>query len=76
MKGTTILSLLCAISVTTALTLPQTAHAQETRIFNTAKQKLAAGGRVVGGTVATADPDFSNFPDLRTSALPRKQPLV
>ena len=58
MKGTTILSLLCAISVTTALTLPQTAHAQETRIFNTVIQKLAAGGRVVGGTVATADPDI------------------
>jgi 2-keto-3-deoxy-L-rhamnonate aldolase RhmA len=58
MKGATILSLLCTISVTTALTLPQTAHAQETRIFNTVKQKLAAGGRVVGGTVATADPDI------------------
>ena len=58
MKGTTILSLLCTISVTTALTLPQTAHAQETRIFNTVIQKLAAGGRVVGGTVATADPDI------------------
>ena len=31
---------------------------QQVRIFNTVKQKLAEGGRVVGGTVATADPDI------------------
>jgi 2-keto-3-deoxy-L-rhamnonate aldolase RhmA len=53
-----ILSLLCAVAVTTAFSLPQSSVAQETRIFNTVKQKLAEGGRVVGGTVATADPDI------------------
>ncbi len=58
MKRATFLSLLCAVSVTTAVTLPQPTDAQETRIFNTVKQKLAEGGRVVGGTVATADPDI------------------
>ena len=34
------------------------AHSQDVRIFNTVKQKLADGGRVVGVTVATADPDI------------------
>ena len=58
MKRATFLSLLCAVSVSVALTVPQLADAQETRIFNTVKQKLANGGRVVGGTVATADPDI------------------
>jgi 2-keto-3-deoxy-L-rhamnonate aldolase RhmA len=58
MKRTMILSLLCAVAVTTAFSLPQSSVAQETRIFNTVKQKLAEGGRVVGGTVATADPDI------------------
>ena len=58
MKRATFLSLLCAVSVTTALTLPQPTDAQETRIFNTVKQKLAEGGWVVGGTVATADPEI------------------
>jgi 2-keto-3-deoxy-L-rhamnonate aldolase RhmA len=58
MKRATILSLLCAFAIITAFTLPQSSAAQETRIFNTVKQKLAEGGRVVGGTVATADPDI------------------
>ena len=58
MKRATLLSLLCAVSVTTPLTLPQPIYAQEVRIFNTVKQKLAEGGRVVGGTVATADPEI------------------
>ena len=58
MKRATFLSLLCAVSVSVALTVPQLTDAQETRIFNTVKQKLANGGRVVGGTVATADPDI------------------
>ena len=58
MKSATLLSLLCVVSVTTALTLPQPIYAQEVRIFNTVKQKLAEGGRVVGGTVATADPEI------------------
>jgi len=58
MKRATILPLFCIVAVTTAFTLPQSSGAQETRIFNTVKQKLAEGGRVVGGTVATADPDI------------------
>jgi 2-keto-3-deoxy-L-rhamnonate aldolase RhmA len=33
------------------------AQAQDSRIFNTVKSKLAAGGQVVGGTVSTPDPD-------------------
>jgi 4-hydroxy-2-oxoheptanedioate aldolase len=33
------------------------ATCQDVRIFNTVKQKLAEGGRVVGGTVSTADPE-------------------
>jgi len=32
--------------------------AQEVRIFNTVKEKLARGEQVVGGTVDTADPDI------------------
>ena len=58
MKRITLISLLCTVSITTALTLPPPINAQEVRIFNTVKQKLAEGGRVVGGTVATADPDI------------------
>ena len=65
MKRATFLSLLCAVSVTTALTLPQPTDAQETRIFNTVKQKLAEGGWVVGGTVATADPEIYCIEDTR-----------
>jgi 2-keto-3-deoxy-L-rhamnonate aldolase RhmA len=34
------------------------AGAQQPRIFNTVKEKLARGGQVVGGTVDTADPDI------------------
>ena len=33
------------------------ADAQEVRVFNTVKEKLARGERVVGGTVNTADPE-------------------
>lgn len=58
MTRATFLSLISVISVTTALIHPQSTDAQETRIFNTVKQKLAEGDRVVGGTVATADPDI------------------
>ena len=32
--------------------------AQDVRIFNTVKTKLAAGQSVVGGTVSTPDPDI------------------
>lgn len=35
----------------------QSAPTQPTRIFNTVKQKLAAGKQVVGGTVVIPDPD-------------------
>ncbi len=34
------------------------AQSQEVRIFNTVKAKLAAGERVVGGTVSTGDPEI------------------
>ena len=37
---------------------PATAASQQVRIFNTVKTKLAEGLQVVGGTVATADPDI------------------
>lgn len=58
MKHATLLSLLCAIGVTTAATPPEAARSpQQIRIFNTVKQKLAEGRQVVGGTVATADPE-------------------
>jgi 2-keto-3-deoxy-L-rhamnonate aldolase RhmA len=33
-------------------------RAQQTRIYNTVKEKLARGEQVVGGTVDTADPDI------------------
>ncbi len=77
MKRATLLSLLCAVGVLTALpTTPLarpaaasgTASAdapdapadgpQEVPIFNTVKTKLAEGRSVVGGTVATADPEI------------------
>ena len=58
MKHATLLSLLCAIGVTTAATPPEAARPpQQIRIFNTVKQKLAEGRQVVGGTVSTADPE-------------------
>ena len=34
------------------------AQARQVRMFNTVKEKLAAGERVVGGTVSTPDPDI------------------
>ena len=37
---------------------PRPAASQDVRIFNTVKQKLAEGRKVVGVTVATADPDI------------------
>ena len=58
MKRATLFSLLCAVGVTTAATLPEPMRSpQQIRIFNTVKQKLANGRQVVGGTVATADPE-------------------
>lgn len=58
MKPRVPLSLLCLLLVAAALSQPQLAKAQDVRIFNTVKQKLAAGDKVVGVTVATADPDI------------------
>ena len=58
MKHTTIFLLLSAVCIVGLLSIPQPVKAQDTRIFNTVKLKLAAGERVVGGTIATADPDI------------------
>lgn len=53
MKNSRLLLTLAGI----ALLLGHSAGAQEsTRIFNTALQKLHAGGRIVGGTVTSSDP--------------------
>jgi 2-keto-3-deoxy-L-rhamnonate aldolase RhmA len=38
--------------------VPQPAAAQDVRIFNTVKQKLAAGQKVIGVTITTPDPDI------------------
>lgn len=58
MKRAILYSFLCTVGLATVLTPVQPLTAQEVRIFNTVKQKLAEGGRVVGGTVATADPEI------------------
>jgi 4-hydroxy-2-oxoheptanedioate aldolase len=58
MKNRILLSSLGALLVATVLSQIQAAVSQEVRIFNTVKQKLEAGGKVVGATVATADPDI------------------
>jgi len=41
-----------------ALALQTALIAQQPRIYNTVKQKLAAGKKVVGGTVSSSDPDI------------------
>ena len=38
--------------------LASSAYAQQGRIYNTVKTKLAAGKQVVGGTITTSDPDI------------------
>lgn len=58
MKPRALLSPVCLALVATVLNQPQLADAQDVRIFNTVKQKLEAGAKVVGVTVATADPDI------------------
>ena len=40
------------------LAFTQTSHAQDVRIYNTVKEKLARGEQVVGGTVISADPNM------------------
>jgi len=58
MKHYTLSALFAIALAALALTPEQPATAQDTRIFNTVKQKLEAGQKVVGVTVATADPDI------------------
>jgi 2,4-dihydroxyhept-2-ene-1,7-dioic acid aldolase len=48
---------LCAILTLLCGALPAPAQSGSSRIFNTVKQKLAAGKQVVGGTVMIPDPD-------------------
>jgi 4-hydroxy-2-oxoheptanedioate aldolase len=55
MKRATLLAF--ALSFALGVTAPDV-QARQSRIFNTVKAKLAAGERVVGGTVSTADPDI------------------
>ncbi|HUS08472.1 MAG TPA: aldolase/citrate lyase family protein [Bryobacteraceae bacterium] len=54
-RNSGVIGLLAAISLLGAL--PASAQSGSPRIFNTVKQKLAAGKQVVGGTVAIPDPD-------------------
>ena len=56
MKRVTLLPILCAVALT--VVARPSASAQDVRIFNTVKLKLAEGRPVIGGTVATADPDI------------------
>jgi len=58
MKRATLLLLLCGLGLTTTAIAPHPADSQEVRIFNTVKTKLAQGLPVLGGTVATADPEI------------------
>ena len=58
MKHQSLVTALGAALITVVLGHAQPAGAQDVRIFNTVKQKLATGGRVVGVTVATPDPDI------------------
>jgi len=55
MKRSTVLAAI--VSTCLAPVGVATLEAQEVPLFNTVKQKLAEGGRVVGGTITTSDPD-------------------
>jgi 4-hydroxy-2-oxoheptanedioate aldolase len=55
MKRATLFAFACCFAL--GVTAPD-AQARQVRIFNTVKEKLAAGERVVGGTVSTPDPDI------------------
>ena len=55
MKRASLFALICTVGFGA---LAFEAQSQEVRIFNTVKAKLAAGERVVGGTVSTGDPDI------------------
>lgn len=58
MKYQSIATAVSAAFITVLLGHAQLAASQEIPIFNTVKQKLEAGERVVGVTVATPDPDI------------------
>jgi 4-hydroxy-2-oxoheptanedioate aldolase len=47
----------CAAAAVLAATTPVAGQSPSPRIFNTVKQKLAAGKQVVGGTVSIPDPE-------------------
>ena len=51
---------LCAAALLGSSLVPSAAHAQsaQPRIYNTVKQKIARGERVIGGTVTSPDPDI------------------
>ncbi len=55
MKRASLFALICTVGFGA---VAFEAQSQEVRIFNTVKEKLAAGERVVGGTVSTPDPDI------------------
>jgi 4-hydroxy-2-oxoheptanedioate aldolase len=55
MKRAILFALVCSFAL--GVTAPDV-QARQSRIFNTVKAKLAAGERVVGGTVSTPDPDI------------------
>lgn len=55
MKRATLFAFVCSFAL--GVTAPDV-QARQSRIFNTVKAKLAAGERVVGGTVSTPDPDI------------------
>lgn len=49
---------LCALVLLTVGSAAQAQDNASTRIFNTAKQKLREGKKIVGGTVSSSDPDI------------------
>jgi len=51
-------AILAVSCLTLGLTLASPAQAQNARIYNTVKTKLAAGRQVVGATITTSDPDI------------------
>ena len=57
MKQASLLAMVFTIGLGTVTALPAQESSQ-VRQFNTVKQKLAAGERVIGGTVSTADPEI------------------
>lgn len=57
MKQASLLAMAFAIGLG-AVTALSAQESSQVRQFNTVKQKLAAGERVVGGTVSTADPEI------------------